>query len=125
MDTKEIIKNAEKLSRRLSQADVQAKSKGVDEGYVNQLLSYVIVQYAKDKTIAISKLKTLIEEVPYSGFAKRQFGKRQNHFDEAERILTEFKAEESFFDLPAKEIIQILGWTVKLMKYNEAEKGDN
>lgn len=120
MNDKEIIKVAMRLSNKLSQADVKAKDKGIDEGYISQLLSYAIVQYAKNKDKAILNLKTLIKEMEDSGFAKRQFGKRKNHFVQAKIIL---ESEKSLFTSSMEDLIKILGYTVRLMKYYESKKG--
>jgi hypothetical protein len=119
MQTKRVIQSAEELSDILSQADVQSRTKGVDAGYINQLLSYLVQQRIKDKKAAAEKLETLLHKMPYSGFAKRQSGRRKVHFDRAEQILTHFKVSQPLFELPLEDIIQILGWTARLMKCKE------
>ncbi|MBD3184647.1 hypothetical protein GF312_20370 [Candidatus Poribacteria bacterium] len=114
----DIIMSAKRLSHKLSQDEV-------DGGYINQLLSYIIQQNLIDGKAAIEKFKALIEAMPDSGFGKRQRGKYAAIFDKAREVLSSFKNQgdsRTLLELPLEEIIQILGWTAKLMKYEGGKR---
>jgi len=118
-----IIILAKKLSWKFHTVEFQYNQeviKGVDEGYINQLLSYLIQQKTRDENSAIENFKKLIKLMPNSGFAERQNKKYKAHYTEAKKILFDFKVTDdnkSLLELELGKILPILGWTVKLMKY--------
>jgi hypothetical protein len=115
MKTKTILVSADKLTAQLMASSIK-------RDYPEQLFRYLIEQKAKEKERkAVQNLETLMEKMPKSGFEKR--GKSYfERFTQTKKILSSFKVEQPLLQLPLNDLLQILGWTIRLMRFKE---GDN
>ena len=112
MKTKTILESADDLASQLIASDIK-------RDYPEQLFRYLIEQKTRvNEQEAIQSLETLMERMPKSGFEKR--GKSYFYrFSQTSKILNSFKVEQYLLQLPLNDLLQILGWTVRLMRFKE------
>ena len=121
MTTQQILEAANMLSKKLAYDEVK-------KDYIEQIFRYVLDQQKRKSEMQCrTDLRKLVSNMPKSGFEKRTRS-TEAQYKNAVKILEAFRIQGSqnpFLDISLDDITKILGWTVKLMKYNEAEKGDN
>ena len=112
METKTILESADKLASQLIASEIK-------RDYPEQLFRYLIEQKAMaNEQKAIQNIETLMKKMPNSGFEKR--GKSYvARFTQTRKILSAFKVEQPLLQLPLNDLLQILGWTVRLMRFKE------
>jgi len=116
MTTHQILQTANILSQELAKDEVK-------KDYIEQIFRYAWDQQKRKSEIQCrTDLKKLVSNMPKSGFEKRTKS-TEAQYKNAAKILEAFKIQGSqsiLLDMPLDVITKILGWTVKLMKYNEA-----
>jgi len=119
MKTQQILQTADGLSQKLSKKEVK-------RDYIEQVFRYVLDQQKrKDEIQSRADLKKLVSNMKNSGFEKRSKS-TENQYKNAAEILENFKIQESqnLLDASLDNLIKILGYTVRLMRYYETKKGD-